>query len=98
MLAASLQAVIDFQLSASQTDFRAELSRVGVPTLVVQGDGDASAPLSLTGARTADLVPDCEFIVYENAPHGLYLTHRDRVSRDLLTFVEARSREDATAA
>jgi non-heme chloroperoxidase len=98
MLAASLQAVIDFQLSASQTDFRAELSRVGVPTLVVQGDGDASAPLALTGARTADLVPDCEFIVYENAPHGLYLTHRDRVSRDLLTFVEARSREEATAA
>jgi len=85
MLAASLQAVIDFQLSASQTDFRAELSRVGVPTLVVQGDGDASAPLALTGARTADLVPDCEFIVYENAPHGLYLTHlplrppRDRI-------------------
>ena len=56
MLGASLQAVIDFQLSASQTDFRAELSRVGVPTLVVQGDGDASAPLALTGARTADLV------------------------------------------
>jgi non-heme chloroperoxidase len=85
MLAASLQAVIDFQLSASQTDFRAELSRVGVPTLIVQGDGDASAPLALTGARTADLVPDCEFIVYENAPHGLYLTHlplrppRDRI-------------------
>jgi non-heme chloroperoxidase len=96
MLAASLQAVIDFQLSASQTDFRAELSRVGVPTLIVQGDGDASAPLALTGARTADLVPDCEFIVYENAPHGLYLTHRDRVNRDLLTFVEARSREEAT--
>lgn len=96
MLAASLQAVIDFQLSASQTDFRAELSRVGVPTLIVQGDGDASAPLALTGTRTADLVPDCEFIVYENAPHGLYLTHRDRVNRDLLTFVEARSREEAT--
>lgn len=96
MLAASLQAVIDFQLSASQTDFRAELSRVGVPTLIVQGDGDASAPLALTGARTADLVPGCEFIVYENAPHGLYLTHRDRVNRDLLTFVEARSREEAT--
>jgi pimeloyl-ACP methyl ester carboxylesterase len=98
MLAASLQAVIDFQLAASQTDFRAELSRLGLPTLVVQGDGDASAPLALTGARTGELVPDCQLIVYENAPHGLYLTHRDRLNGDLRAFVEAPSREEATAA
>jgi non-heme chloroperoxidase len=95
MLAASLQAVIEFQLSASQTDFRAELSRIGVPTLVVQGDADASAPLALTGARTAELVPDGQLIVYENGPHGLYLTHRDRLNGDLLAFIEASSREEA---
>jgi pimeloyl-ACP methyl ester carboxylesterase len=65
-----------------------ELAALSVPTLIIQGDADASAPLALTGARTAALIPNCRLIVYENAPHGLYLTHRDRLNRDLLTFVE----------
>lgn len=95
MLACSLQAVIDFQLAASQTDFRPELSRLALPTFVVQGDGDASAPLALTGARTAELIPDCRLTVYENAPHGLYLTHGDRLNRDLLAFIEEPSRARA---
>jgi non-heme chloroperoxidase len=97
MLASSLQAVIDFQLAASQTDFRADLARLDVPTLVIQGDADASAPLALTGARTAQLVPDGKLIVYKNAPHGLYLTHRDRLNRDLLAFIEAPAGGEASA-
>jgi pimeloyl-ACP methyl ester carboxylesterase len=88
MLNATLQAAIEFQRSAVETDFRAELSRVSVPTLIVQGDADSSAPLPLTGARTAELVPDCRLLVYENAPHGLYLTHREKVNADLLAFIE----------
>ena len=60
----------------------------------MQGDGDASAPLALTGARTAEALPECELILYENAPHGLYLTHRDRLNRDLLKFIGAPSRRD----
>jgi non-heme chloroperoxidase len=92
MLATSLQAVIDFQRSASETDFREELTRLAVPTLVIQGDADASAPLALTGVRTAQLIPNCRLVVYENAPHGLYLTHRERLNRDLLAFIENDSR------
>ncbi|MBV8987919.1 MAG: alpha/beta hydrolase [Solirubrobacterales bacterium] len=59
-----------------------------MPTLVIQGDADASAPLPLTGARTAELIPDCRLVIYENAPHGLYLTHRERLNRDLLAFID----------
>ena len=66
----------------------AELSRISVPTLIVQGDADASAPLPLTGARTAELMPNCRLLVYENAPHGLYLTHREQLNADLLDFIE----------
>jgi pimeloyl-ACP methyl ester carboxylesterase len=87
MLGTSLQAVIEFQRAAAQTDFREELSRLVVPTLVVHGDADASSPLKLTGARTDDLIPNCRLIVYENAPHGLYVTHRDRLNRDLVSFM-----------
>jgi non-heme chloroperoxidase len=88
MLATTLHAAIEFQHAAVETDFRAELSGISVPTLIVQGDADASAPLPLTGARTAELIPGCRLLVYENAPHGLYLTHRERLNADLLAFIE----------
>jgi pimeloyl-ACP methyl ester carboxylesterase len=87
MLATTLQAAIEFQRSAVETDFRQELPTLSVPTLVIQGNADASAPLPLTGMRTAELIPDCRLLVYENAPHGLYLTHRERVNSDLLAFI-----------
>lgn len=88
MLNTTLQAAIEFQRSAVETDFRAQLARLSLPTLIVQGDADSSAPLPITGARTADLLPNCHLRVYENAPHGLYLTHREKVNADLLAFIE----------
>jgi non-heme chloroperoxidase len=88
MLATTLHAAIEFQRSAVETDFRAELETLSLPTLIVQGDADASAPLPLTGARTAELLPNCRLLVYENAPHGLYLTHREKFNADLLAFME----------
>ena len=91
MLSTTLQAAIDFQRSGAETDFRVELARLTVPTLIIQGDADASAPLPLTGTPTAAVVPNCRLVVYENAPHGLYLTHRDRLNRDLLAFVDDNS-------
>ena len=88
MLTTTLQAAIAFQHSAVETDFREELSTLTLPTLVVQGDADASAPLLLTGMRTAELISNCRLLVYENAPHGLYLTHREKVNADLLAFID----------
>lgn len=96
MLATTLQAAIEFQRSAVETDFRAELATLAVPTLIIQGDADASAPLPLTGMRTAELIPNCRLLVYENAPHGLYLTQRETVNRDLLAFIDTDSRELAS--
>jgi non-heme chloroperoxidase len=88
LLSTSLLAVLGCGRALSQTDFREELPAVEVPTLVIHGDNDASAPLELCGARVAELVPRCRLLVYENAPHGLYLTHRSRLDRDLLAFLE----------
>jgi pimeloyl-ACP methyl ester carboxylesterase len=60
-----------------------------VPTLIVQGDADASAPLPLTGKKTAALIPTSRLIVYEGAPHGLIYTHMDRLNGDLQEFLRA---------
>jgi len=88
MLRASLRAVIQTNEAMVDADFRDELRALRVPALVVHGDHDASAPMELTGQRTAELIPDCRFVVYENGPHGLYLTHRDRLTQDLVDFVK----------
>lgn len=47
------------------------------------------APIALTGQKTADSIPGSQLKVYENAAHGLFITHRDRLNRDLLTFIQS---------
>jgi pimeloyl-ACP methyl ester carboxylesterase len=86
MLQTSLQAVVECNVAVTETDFREELARISVPVLVVHGTADVSAPLELTGRRTAELITRCELEVYEGAPHGLFLTHIERLHRDLLRF------------
>jgi non-heme chloroperoxidase len=88
MLRTSLKAVLDCNLAMLETDFRAELTDVTVPTLIIQGDHDASIPLELSGKRTVELIPGARLKVYENAPHGLYLTHRYQLNSDLLDFIK----------
>jgi non-heme chloroperoxidase len=86
MLRASLRGVIQTNESMEAADFRAELRRLTVPALVVHGDHDTSAPFELTGRRTAELIPGSRLEVYLYGPHGLYLTHRDQLTADLLDF------------
>jgi pimeloyl-ACP methyl ester carboxylesterase len=70
-----------------ETDFRPDCKAVSVPTLVVHGTADASAPLPMTGKRTAALIPDARFNIYEGAPHGLMFTHMDRLHSDIADFI-----------
>ncbi|HET9449033.1 MAG TPA: alpha/beta hydrolase, partial [Steroidobacteraceae bacterium] len=58
-----------------------------VPTLIVHGDRDVSAPLPITGRKTASLMPHATVKIYEGAPHGLFLTHTERLNKDLLEIV-----------
>ena len=51
-------------------------------------DCGSDAPLPLTGTPTAALVPNSRLVVYENAPHGLYLTRAERLNRYLLGSIE----------
>ncbi len=88
MLQASLHAAIECNRAVTETDFRAELPKIALPTLIIHGTADASAPLDLTGRRTAKLMPNSELKIYEGAPHGLMLTHIERLNSDLMAFIE----------
>ncbi|PXX53395.1 non-heme chloroperoxidase [Nocardia tenerifensis] len=89
IMTTSLRAVIECNRAVVETDFRTELPKIAVPTLIVHGDHDASISLELGGRRQAELIPGAQLKVYENAPHGLYLTHPERLSADLLAFATA---------
>jgi non-heme chloroperoxidase len=89
MLTTPLWVALECNRIMTSTDFRAELPRISVPTLIVHGDKDASAPIDLTGRPTAALIPNARLKVYEGAPHGVFLTHRDRLNADLLDLIKS---------
>jgi pimeloyl-ACP methyl ester carboxylesterase len=91
MLRCSMQALVECNRALTSTDFRAELPKIEVPTLIVHGDRDVSAPLPITGRKTAALMPRATVKIYEGAPHGLFLTHAERLNEDLLKFAGGRS-------
>ncbi|GAA4028528.1 alpha/beta hydrolase [Streptomyces plumbiresistens] len=72
----------------SATDFRADLARFDVPTLVIHGDADQVVPFEVGGRASAALVKDAELLVYPDAPHGLTDTHKQTLGEDLLAFLE----------
>ena len=89
MLRTTLRAHLECNKAIVATDFRAELKEITLPTLIVHGDKDVSTPIEVSGYRQAELIAGSELVVYENGPHGLFMTHRDRLNADLLAFVTA---------
>jgi non-heme chloroperoxidase len=83
---ASPKATIDCLRAITGGDFRADLRAVTVPTLIVHGDKDLVNPLDKTARKIAELISGAVLKVYEEAPHGLAITHRDRLTRDVLAF------------
>jgi non-heme chloroperoxidase len=84
---ASPKGTRDCIASISRTDFRADLEKLTVPTLLIHGDADAGVPLELTSKRVQDAVPGSELVVIGGAPHGLVFTHADEFNRALLDFL-----------
>jgi non-heme chloroperoxidase len=71
----------------SATDFREDLRKFDVPTLVIHGDDDQIVPIDAAAKASAKLIPSARLIVYPGAPHGLADTHKDRLNQDLLDFL-----------
>ncbi|QGL96395.1 alpha/beta hydrolase [Stenotrophomonas maltophilia] len=72
----------------SATDFREDLKKFDVPTLVIHGDDDQIVPIDSSGKASARLIKGAKLLVYPGAPHGLTDTDKDRINQDLLAFLE----------
>ena len=73
----------------SATDFRKDLAQLKVPTLVIHGDADAIVPAPVSGERMKEFVPHSHYIEYAGAPHGLFITDKDKLNKDLLEFAKS---------
>lgn len=73
----------------SETDFREDLKKFDVPTLIIHGDDDQIVPFKASGPRSAEIIKGSTFKVYEGAPHGLTDTHKNQVNEDILSFVKS---------
>lgn len=73
--------------SFSSTDFRKDVVKINVPTLIIHGDDDKTVPIKPTGEESAKLIKGSKFIVYEGEPHGIWYTAKDRLNKDLINFI-----------
>jgi non-heme chloroperoxidase len=69
------------------TDFRADIEKIDVPTLIVHGTADRVLPIDATGRRFAKALPTADYVEIEGAPHGMLTTHAAEVNDALLAFL-----------
>jgi len=79
-------------------DFRENVARIDIPTLVIHGDADRIVPIQAAGQRTAKLIKGARLAVVKDGPHCITWTHADEVNTELLNFLGVTAGKRATAA
>ncbi|HEY0607395.1 MAG TPA: alpha/beta hydrolase [Herpetosiphonaceae bacterium] len=70
------------------TDFRPDLAAFTVPTLIIHGTADQIVPIDASAREAAAKIPHAKLIEYDGGPHGLFATHKEQLTGDLLAFLQ----------
>jgi non-heme chloroperoxidase len=84
---ASAKGTLDCIAAFGRTDFREDLRKIEIPTLVIHGDSDAVVPFETSGMRTARMIPGAKLEVIKGGPHGINASHPEAFNRALLAFL-----------
>ncbi len=84
---ASVIATLECAKSFATTDFRKDVVKINVPTLIIHGNDDKTVPIKATGEVSAKLIPGSKFVVYEGGPHGIWFTEKEQLNKDLIDFI-----------
>jgi pimeloyl-ACP methyl ester carboxylesterase len=87
VMQASLKATLDCAKAFATTDFRPDLAAFSVPTLIIHGTDDKTVPIDASARAAAQEITHAKLIEYEGAPHGLFATHKEQLTVDLLEFL-----------
>lgn len=85
---ASPKGTLDCISAFGRTDFRDDLAKFDIPTLIIHGDSDALVPIELSGKRTHEAIPNSQFVIIEGGPHGMNATHAKEFNAALLNFLK----------
>lgn len=86
---ASLRSTLEAAKAFATTDFRPDLAAFNVPTLIIHGTGDKTVPIDTSARQAVKGIAQAKLIEYDGAPHGLFATDKDRVTKDLLAFLQS---------
>jgi pimeloyl-ACP methyl ester carboxylesterase len=84
---ASPKGTLDCIDAFGRTDFRADMAKITVPTLVLHGDSDAIVPFEISGRRSAESISGSTLHIVKDGPHGVTASHPQEVSEVLLDFL-----------
>ena len=84
---ASPKGTLDCIAAFGRTDFREDLKKVTVPTLVIHGDSDGVVPFEVSGKRSAAAIPNSELVLIKDGPHGINASHSQEFNAALLAFL-----------
>ncbi|MFB9867000.1 alpha/beta fold hydrolase [Vreelandella sulfidaeris] len=86
---ASSQATFECIKAFSYTDFRDDLPKIDIPTLVIHGDSDGIVPFEVSGKRTQEMLPNAQTSMIKGGPHGLNATHPHEFNQALIAFLDS---------
>jgi non-heme chloroperoxidase len=90
---ASLKATLECVDAFGLTDLREDVRTIDIPTLIIHGTEDKIVPMNGSADLMAELLPAAKYIKYDGAPHGLNLTHKEDLNRDLTEFLKTHATE-----
>ena len=86
---ASPKGTLDCIAAFGRTDFRGDVAKVSVPTLVIHGDADGVVPFEISGKRSAELIPGAQLHVIKGGPHGINASHVEEFNSTLIAFLNS---------
>jgi non-heme chloroperoxidase len=85
---ASPKGTLDCIVAFSKTDFRGDLDKFDVPTLILHGDSDAIVPVEISGQKAYERIPNSQLVVIKGGSHGFNVTHAEEFNTELVQFLK----------